>query len=138
MAILHLARGDVDRASRTMRKALEEPPEWTSWEARLNSELGRALLLPVQVEVELAAGDSTSPEAATRELEELATRYPAMRAAATHARGRIHLARVRALRGTARGSPPCDSVRTTRCCGLGADGPQDVVVARWYRIPDSA
>jgi hypothetical protein len=57
MALLHLARGEVDRASRTIRDALDEPPEWPTWEAPLNTKLGRSLLLPVQVEVALAAGD---------------------------------------------------------------------------------
>lgn len=95
MALLHLARGEVDRASRTIRDALDEPPEWPTWEAPLNTKLGRALLLPVQVEVALAAGDVERAESASTELEELATQYPtmAMRAAASEARGRLHLAR---------------------------------------------
>jgi class 3 adenylate cyclase len=95
MALLHLARGEVDRASRTIRDALDDPPEWPSWEAPLNTKLGRALLLPVQVDVALAAGDVDRAESAAAELEELATQYPtmAMRAAASEARGRLHLAR---------------------------------------------
>jgi class 3 adenylate cyclase len=95
MALLHLARGEVDRASRTIRDALDEPPDWPTWEAPLNTKLGRAQLLPVEVEVALAAGDVERAESAAAELEIIAAQYPtmAMRAAATEARGRVHLAR---------------------------------------------
>jgi ATP/maltotriose-dependent transcriptional regulator MalT len=57
LALLHLARGELDRAARSIREALEEPPEWPAWESPLNTQLGRAMLLPVQVEVALATGD---------------------------------------------------------------------------------
>jgi class 3 adenylate cyclase len=94
LALLYLARGDVDRAARAIADALDDPPEWPSWEAPLNSRLGRALLLPVQVEVGLAAGDVDRARSAADELASLADDYPtvAMRAAATESRGRVELA----------------------------------------------
>src|SRR5918996_38459 len=94
LALLHLARGDVDRAARSINDALEDPPEWPSWEAPLNTRLGRALLLPVQVEVALAAGDVERARSAADELASLAEDYPtvAMQAAATESRGRVELA----------------------------------------------
>src|SRR5918999_1060636 len=95
MAILQLARGEVERASRTIREALDEPLEWPSWEAPLNTRLGRAQLLPVQVEVGVAAGDVELADESAAELEEIAGQYPttAMRAAANEGRGRVQLAR---------------------------------------------
>lgn len=94
LALLHLARGDVGRAARSIADALDDPPEWPSWEAPLNTRLGRALLLPVQVEVALAAGDVDRAHAAADELARLAEDYPtvAMQAAATESRGRVQLA----------------------------------------------
>ena len=94
LALLHLARGDVGRAARSIADALDDPPEWPSWEAPLNTRLGRALLLPVQVEVALAADDGERAKAAAEELAGLAEDYPtvAMQAAATEARGRVQLA----------------------------------------------
>jgi class 3 adenylate cyclase len=78
-----------------IRDALEEPPEWPSWEAPLNTRLGRAQLLPVQVEVGVAAGDVELADEGAAELEEIAGQYPttAMRAAANEGRGRVQLAR---------------------------------------------
>src|SRR5919106_1134071 len=72
LALLHLARGDVDRAARSINDALNDPPEWPSREAPLNTRLGRALLLPVQVEVGLATGDVDRARAAANELGGLA------------------------------------------------------------------
>jgi len=94
LALLHLARGDVDRAARSIADALDDPPEWPSWEAPLNTRLGRALLLPVQVEVAIAAGDVDRAQTAADELAGLAEDYPtvAMQAAATESRGRVQLA----------------------------------------------
>lgn len=94
LALLHLARGDVSRAARSIADALDDPPEWPSWEAPLNTRLGRALLLPVQVEVALAAEDVERARAAASELASLADDYPtvAMQAAATESRGRVQLA----------------------------------------------
>ncbi|HJP71600.1 MAG TPA: hypothetical protein VJ975_07755 [Candidatus Limnocylindria bacterium] len=94
MALLHLARGDVERASRAIADALDDPPEWPSWEAPLNSRLGRALLLPVQVEVAIAAGDTDRARSAADELAGVAQDYPTigMQAVATESRGRVELA----------------------------------------------
>jgi class 3 adenylate cyclase len=94
MALLHLARGDLERASRAIADALEDPPEWPSWEAPLNSRLGRALLLPVQVEIAIAVGDTDRARSAADELANLAQDYPTvgMQAVATESRGRVELA----------------------------------------------
>jgi class 3 adenylate cyclase len=95
LALLHLARGEVDRAARTIAEALDDPPEWPSWEAPLNTRVGRAQLLPVQVEVAIAAGDIDRARSAADELSGLAEDYPTvgMQAVATESQGRVQLAR---------------------------------------------
>ena len=94
IALLHLARGDVDRAAAVINDAVDDPPEWPSWEAPLNTLLGRAQLLPTQVEIALAAGDVERAKSAAGELANVAERVPtvALRAAAAEARGRLDVA----------------------------------------------
>lgn len=94
IALLHLARGDVDRAATVINEAVDDPPEWPSWEAPLNTLLGRAQLLPTQVEIALAAGDVERARSAADELATVAERFPtvAVRAAAAEARGRLDVA----------------------------------------------
>jgi class 3 adenylate cyclase len=94
LALLYLARGDVQRAARSIRDALDDPPEWPAWEAPLNTRLGRAFLLPVQVEVAITAGDLDRAAEAADELNGIAEQYPtvAMQASAAEARGRVQLA----------------------------------------------
>ncbi|MCA1572693.1 MAG: transcriptional regulator [Chloroflexi bacterium] len=94
IALLLLARGDVSRAATAINDAVEDPPEWPSWEAPLNTLLGRAQLLPAQVEIALAADDFERSRSAADELAGIAERFPtvALRAAAAEARGRLDVA----------------------------------------------
>jgi class 3 adenylate cyclase/ATP/maltotriose-dependent transcriptional regulator MalT len=93
LALLQLARGDVEAAAATIRDALDNP-QAGSFEAPPNSDLQRASLLPAQVEISLAVGDLDSARAAAGELEQIAqtTGVSAMRASAGWARGLVQLA----------------------------------------------
>jgi class 3 adenylate cyclase len=94
IALLHLARGDAARAATVINEAVDDPPEWPSWEAPLNTLLGRAQLLPAQVEIALAAGDVERARSAADELASVAERFGtvALRAAAAETRGRVDVA----------------------------------------------
>lgn len=94
VALLHLARGDVTRAASVINQAVDEPPDWPAWEAPLNTVLGRAQLLPTQVEIALSAGDVDRARSAAEELASVADRYRtvALRAAASDAQGRVDIA----------------------------------------------
>jgi tetratricopeptide (TPR) repeat protein len=85
LALLRLARGEVDAAARALETALAALGE---------GRLERARLLPARVEVALAKGDMADARAAVAELEETAETYgtPALGAAAEHARGALELA----------------------------------------------
>lgn len=89
MALLRLARGDVDGAVQAISAPLVDgvPGELPS------DRLRRALLLPAQVRIALAAGDLETADNATGELERLAADFeqPALEAKALTARGRVHL-----------------------------------------------
>jgi len=84
-ALLLLARGDTDGAAASIGEALAE----AGW-----NNLGRARLLPAQVEIALAGGDIETARSAVTELVELATVFasPAILAAADSARGAVLLA----------------------------------------------
>ena len=84
LALLRLAEGKVDAAAVTMRRAL----------AAETRPLARIRLLPAQVEIALAAGDLSTAQSATRELEAAAETYQtsAVRAQAHHAQGAVALA----------------------------------------------
>lgn len=87
MALLRLAQGRVDAAASGVRSALDNP---------FLTPLGRAKLLPAQVQIALASGDQAAAAAAAAELEEIAERYrspsPALRAVAAVGRARVELA----------------------------------------------
>jgi class 3 adenylate cyclase len=80
LALLRLARGDVQGARGTLARALAD----TTWD-----KLARARLLPAQAEIAAAEGDVDAVQAAAQELSEIADGYstPALAAAAAHARG---------------------------------------------------
>lgn len=84
LALLRLARGEVDAARRGLRRALEATPD----------RLRRARLLPAEVEVALAAGAVEDARAAARELDEIAGVFgtEAMSAWAAAATGAVALA----------------------------------------------
>ncbi len=85
LALLRLARGEVEAAGHSIAAALAEE----SWDR-----LARSRLLPAQVEIALAAGDVATARQASSELSELATVYagPALVAGAALARGAVELA----------------------------------------------
>ena len=85
LALLRLAQGKVSVAAASIGLALAGE-QW--------NKLGRAKLLPAQVQIAIAAGDLTTARAAADELEQTAATYasPGLRAAAASARGRLELA----------------------------------------------
>lgn len=90
LALLMLARGEVDEAATALARALAEGPESQGQHQDL---LSRARLLPAQVEVALARDDLATARAATEELEKLSAEFerPAFEAAALTAQGEIQL-----------------------------------------------
>jgi tetratricopeptide (TPR) repeat protein len=94
LALLQLAKGDLQAAATTIREVLDNPSPSGSFEAPPNTDLQRASLLPAQVEISLAAGDLDTARAAAVELERIADTFgvAAMRASAAWARGSLQLA----------------------------------------------
>jgi class 3 adenylate cyclase len=94
LALLQLARGDVPAAAASIRSVVDHPPDVRSFEAPLNTPLGRTTLLPAQVEIALAAGDLDRARWASRELAELANLFETdpIRAASLAANGAVALA----------------------------------------------
>lgn len=104
LALLQLAKGDVEGAASTVRDALDNPPETPSLERPPNTDLRRAPLLAAEVEIAVAAGDPDRARSAAAELEQVASSYgsKALRASAAAATGAVLLADGDAAR--ARGS----------------------------------
>jgi class 3 adenylate cyclase len=84
LALLQLARGEVDTAARSIGRVTDEESP---------TRLARARLLPAQVQIALAAGDGEQARAAAAELEHISEEYgsPALGAAAATARGAVQL-----------------------------------------------
>jgi ATP/maltotriose-dependent transcriptional regulator MalT len=84
LALLRLAQGRTDAAAAAIRRVVAETTD----------RLGRAKLLPAQVEIMLAVGEVQAARDAAGELTEIAERYDtlALRAMADHARGAVLLA----------------------------------------------
>lgn len=84
LALLRLAQGDVEAASASIRRVVEEAEDPAA----------RARILPAHVRIMLAADDETAARASAVELGELAEQLgaPFLRAAALHARGAVELA----------------------------------------------
>jgi tetratricopeptide (TPR) repeat protein len=94
LALVHLAKGEIAQASRSIRDALKHPLSVPSKELPPNTELRRAPLLEAQVEIEVAAGDLDSARVAAGELSRVATVFEskALAASAAVACGRVALA----------------------------------------------
>ena len=94
LALVHLANGDVALAARSVRDALDSPPNVPSKELPPHTELRRAPLLEAQVEIGVRAGDLDMARAAADELSRVAARFEskALTASATFARGTVGLA----------------------------------------------
>jgi DNA-binding NarL/FixJ family response regulator len=84
LALLRLVQGRTEPAEAAIRRLVAETTD----------SLGRAKLLPAQVEITLAVGDVQAARDAADELTEIAERYDtlALRAVAGHARGAVLLA----------------------------------------------
>jgi DNA-binding SARP family transcriptional activator/class 3 adenylate cyclase len=84
LSLLRLARGDVKGAAASIRRVL----------GGQTYRLGRAMLLPAQVEIALAAGDVQTGRVAAEELASISDAYasPALVASAQCARGAVQLA----------------------------------------------
>jgi tetratricopeptide (TPR) repeat protein len=110
LALLLLAKGDLQAAATTLRDALDNP-RGGSFETPPGSDLQRANLLPAQVEISLAVGDLDSARAAADELEQIAETcgVAAMRASAGWTRGAVQLATGRPSRPSraSGAAPPC-------------------------------
>jgi len=83
LALVRLARGDVEHAAAAIRDALERPSYVPSKEFPPNSDLRRAPLLAAQVEIGIAAGQLDVARAAAGELGRIATRFESKALAAT-------------------------------------------------------
>jgi tetratricopeptide (TPR) repeat protein len=94
LALVHLARGQVDIAATMIRDALEHPLDVPSKELPPNSELRRAPLLEAHVEIAIAAGDLDSARTACDALSRIAAAFDsrAFAAGAAAAHGRVQLA----------------------------------------------
>lgn len=96
LALAQLARGDIAGAATSIADVLHNPREAPqSREAPFNTPLGRAALLPAQVEITVASGDLDTAASAAQELERTADLYATspLRASAAWARGKVRLAR---------------------------------------------
>ena len=84
LSLLRLAQGDVNAATASIRRVL----------GGQTYKLGRAMLLPAQVDIALAAGDLQTAREASEELASIADAYgsPAILASAHCARGALKLA----------------------------------------------
>src|SRR6185369_1536653 len=85
LSLVVLAEGNVDAALTSIRRALDDPDPAPSWGAPPSSNLGRIAMLPAEVEIALAAGDSAVARGAAEELADLADRYPSVAASAASA-----------------------------------------------------
>ena len=98
---MHLARGDIAAAAASIRDALERPTWVPSKELPPATELQRAPLLAVQVEIAIADGDIDAAQAAADELDSRRHPLPEQGAGRVRAHGR---ARVRLALGDSRGA----------------------------------
>jgi tetratricopeptide (TPR) repeat protein len=94
LALVHLAKGDVARATDSIRDALENPLAIPSKELPPHTELRQAPLFEAQSEIAVAAGDLALAQIAAAELARIAALFESkpLTASAALAYGRIHLA----------------------------------------------
>jgi tetratricopeptide (TPR) repeat protein len=95
LALVHLARGEMEDAAASIRDALDHPSTVPSKELPPNTELRRAPLLDAQVEIAIAVGDLGRAEWAVDELEKIAVDFQskAFIAGAAAARANLWLAK---------------------------------------------
>jgi tetratricopeptide (TPR) repeat protein len=90
LALVHLARGDVDLAANMIADAIEHPIDIPSKERPPFGPLRLAPLLDAQAEIAAARGDRTTLDRSAQELQSIASQYPSpmLRALSLLARGR--------------------------------------------------
>jgi class 3 adenylate cyclase len=93
MSLLHLARGEIDEAKRSIGRALAATEGIDGHADRAT----RARLLPAQIDIALAAGDLETAGPAVTELESIAADFqrPVFEAGALTARGELFLGEAR-------------------------------------------
>ncbi|MDP3985088.1 MAG: hypothetical protein Q8Q52_08835, partial [Acidimicrobiia bacterium] len=93
LALLMLARGEVAEAAGMINRKLAAEPTASPTGSESRDLLGRALLLPAQVEIALAANDLETARAAADELVNLAEKFDsvALKAAALQCSGALYL-----------------------------------------------
>jgi tetratricopeptide (TPR) repeat protein len=94
LARVRLQQGDVETASASVREALDRPPWAPSKERPPDTDLQRAPVLELEIEIAVEAGDIDRARAAAGELATIAERFPSrvMAASRSLAEGRISLA----------------------------------------------
>jgi class 3 adenylate cyclase len=142
LSLLRLEQGRTEAASESIARALDGSATVLSWTSTPNSPLTRALLLPAQVEIALAAGDLALARGSADELTTLAATFDvtpirarALTEAATvsAAEGDVHTAVAMLRDATAewrRIEAPWDAARARRLLGeaLAADGARDSAI----------
>jgi tetratricopeptide (TPR) repeat protein len=137
LALVSLARGDVEQAAESIDDALAHVLYVPSKELPPHTELRRAPLLEAQVEIELAAGNVEAARVAADDLSRIAATFEskALVAGAALARGRVGLAQGDAT--TARRDLD-EAVRLWREIGAPYEtGLAQMELARAYRAADN-
>jgi class 3 adenylate cyclase len=94
LSLVRLAEGNAEAAGASIKRALDEPSEEPSWWAPPGSNVYRLPLLPAQVQIALAAGDTATARAAADELTTLAESFKSLtvRANAAMSQGAVLIA----------------------------------------------
>jgi tetratricopeptide (TPR) repeat protein len=94
LALVHVARGELDLAAAAIREAIAQPSYAPSKELPPDTDLRRARLYEAQVGIALEAADTERARTASSELVRIAKRFrsKALAATAAHAQGQIALA----------------------------------------------
>ena len=109
LALVHLAKNEIDLAARSIQYALEHPSSVPSKEQPPNTQLRLAPLLVAQVDIAIAARDIPAATTATDELERIATTFESKALAAA--------ASLRARQGGPREWQPGGSPQPLRSSG---------------------
>ena len=125
LALVHLARGEVARATASIREALGRRSTIPSKEWPPNTELRRAPLLEAQVEIEIAAGDLVRARSAANELGQVASLFQSKALAASAA---LADACVRLAEGDAGGASSGFEIAAQAWSDIGA--PYETALAR--------
>ncbi len=94
LSLVRLAEGNVEAASASIKRAFDDTDKPPTWAAAPGTDLQLLSLLPVRIEIALAAGDVSTARSAVDELVALTERFtsPAIRATAASALGTVLVA----------------------------------------------